>query len=181
MPEASTRLTYNRKTDNIIGLTKDVRIRLGKILDDDILQELAEKNFTGKEGKRNKQKFIDRLKKVMRDPKQKEIMDKNMIKYLNKERLVNQINEILSTRGRLKISTETEIASARTLHDVFGSSAMTDLIIAGLNGKADSLHIGTIYGDIDIPDNVQKEITDYVSKIYETTYESAYKDTIREL
>lgn len=181
MPDFSERVVYNSKSNSLTGLTKDLRIRLGKILNDKVLEELAHANFTGKDGKKNKEKFIKRLKEAIKKNAGKDEFNKNYIQRLNQAQLADHINEILSTRGRLKISTETEISSARTINDIFSSDWLASKVVAAINGKADSMHIGSIIGEVDIPDSVKQEITNYVMEIYESTYKQTYQETIKTL
>jgi hypothetical protein len=41
MPETTERVTYNSKKNTLTGLTKDLRIKLSKILNDETLEKLA--------------------------------------------------------------------------------------------------------------------------------------------
>lgn len=181
LPSVKGKISYNANTKNIVGLTKDLRKKLAQILEDDTLGKMAELNFTGKDGIKNKKKFLEQLKIAIKKAYGKDEYGENIIKALNKAQLVDRINELLSTRGRLKISVETEISSARTINQLFGSKQMNSKLIAALNGKADSIHIGYAVGDIEMPNNISQDITKEVSTIYEEVYEQAYKETIRSL
>lgn len=181
MPETTERVIYNSKKNTLTGLTKDLRIKLSKILNDENLEKLAQSNFTGKNGEKNKQKFIKRLKEVIKKETNTSELQKAKIQRMTQAQLAQHINEILSTRGRLNVSVETEFSSARTIDAIFNSNNLSTQIIGALNGKADSIHLGVITGEIDIPDSDRQRIIDEVMEIYENTYKLAYQDALHQL